>query len=123
MDNEKEKDEIQEMFAKQLEARENMESNKEDVEEKYDKKSPKFHLTEIISPIVAIIICIISCIFSNYFWYGPFFGLIFAFLGVYICKRKGDISLGIRILNVVAVALCFFLGGLWVIMYLSKMMG
>ena len=121
MDNEKEKDEIQEMFSRQLEAMENRDDY-DNSEEKKDDKPQKVHFTEVISPIVAIIICIISCIFSNYFWYGPYFGLIFAFLGIYMCHRKGDVSLGIRILNVVAVALCFFLGGLWVIMYISKMM-
>ena len=123
MDNEKEKDEIQEMFAKQLEARENSEDYEDEVEEKEDKKSPNGHFTEIISPIIAILICIASCIFSNYFWYGPYFGLIFAFLGVYICKKKDDVSRGIRILNVAAVALCFFLGGLWVVMLAVKYMG
>ena len=120
MDNEKEKDEIQEMFAKQLEARENSDNYEEEKEEPIDKKSPYGHFTEIISPIIAILICIASCIFSNYFWYGPYFGLIFAFLGVLICARKGGVSLGIRILNVVAVALCFFLGGFWFVMFLAK---
>ena len=120
MDNEKEKDEIQEMFARQLEARENSDYYEE--EEKEEKKPSKVHFTEIISPIIAILICIASCIFSNYFWYGPYFGLIFAFLGDYICKKKGDVSTGIRILNVIAVALCFFLGGLWVIMYIANNM-
>ena len=120
MDNEKEKDEIQEMFARQLEARENSEDYQEEEEKKVDRKSPYGHSTEIISPIIAILICIASCIFSNYFWYGPYFGLIFAFLGVYICKRKGEVNLGIRILNVVAVALCFFLGGLWLVMFFAN---
>ena len=118
MDNEKEKDEIQEMFSRQLEAME----ERGDYEEEEKSKPASSHVTEIVSPIIAIIICILSCIFSNYFWYGPYFGLIFAFLGVYICRKKGDVNLGIRILNVVAVAMCFFLGGLWAIMYVSKIL-
>lgn len=119
MDNEKEKDEIQEMFSKQLEARENQEIE----DEENITPNGKVHFTEIISPIVAILICIASCIFASHFWYGPYFGLIFAFLGVYICRKKRNVNLGIRILNVVAVALCFFLGGLWIVMYLTKLMG
>lgn len=114
MDNKKEKDEIQEMFSKQLEARENQEI---EYEEENPTPSGKVHFTEIISPIVAIILGVMS--FFNIFWYLAYFGLIFAVLGLYICKKKGA-SVGVRILNTGALAICFFLGGLWLMMFVIK---
>ena len=114
MDNGKEKDEIQEMFSKQLEARENQELEEEDG---VSAPKGKTHFTEIISPIVGIILGGLS--FLNRFWYMAYFGLIFAVLGLYICKKKGA-SIGIRILNTAALAICFFLGGLWLMMFAIK---
>lgn len=112
MDNEKEKDEIQEMFSRALEAKENSEEN-EDVEEE------KIHYTEIISPIIALILGALSII--DKLWFTAYFGIIFAGLGIYMCKKKGA-SRGIILLSVIALALCFFLGGLWIILYvLSKL--
>lgn len=114
MDNEKEKDEIQEMFSKQLEARENQELEEED---EVAAPNGKVHFTEIISPIVGLILGGLS--FFNRFWYMAYFGLIFSVLGLYVCRKKGA-SKGIRILNTAALAVCFFLGGLWLMMFVIK---
>ena len=113
MDNEKEKDEVQEMFSRALEAKENSE---ESIDETIEEK---VHYTEIISPIIALLLGILS-IFDK-LWFTAYFGIIFAGLGIYMCKKKGA-SRGIILLSVIALALCFFLGGLWIILYvLSKL--
>ena len=112
---EKEKDEVQEMFSRALEARENIEAEEEENEEVEGKKS--VHYTEIISPIVALGLGIMS-IFDK-FWFTAYFGLIFAVLGIYICKKKGA-NRGIILFNVAALALCFFMGGLWIVLYASS---
>ncbi len=114
MDNEKEKDEIQEMFSKQLEARENLEAEEED-----DRPTGKTHFTEIISPIVALILGIAALF--NLFWFTAYFGLIFAVLGLYICKKKG-VNRGIVLLNVIALAVCFFIGGFWIMLNVLKVL-
>ena len=115
MDNEKEKDEIQEMFSRALEAKE----NSDDFEEEDEVEVEKVHYTDIVSPIIALVLGGLSII--DKLWFTAYFGIIFAGLGIFMCKKKGA-SRGIILLNVIALALCFFLGGLWVILYiLSKL--
>lgn len=108
----KEKDEVQEMFSKALEARENSEEEFEEEDEKEE-----IHYTELISPILAIILGILS-IFDK-LWFTAYFGIIFAGLGIFMCKKKGA-SRGIILFNVIALALCFFMGGLWIILYVMS---
>ena len=115
MDN-NEKDEIQEMFSKALEAKE----NQEQLEEK-DDEPKEVHYTDIISPIVGLILGIIS-IFDQ-LWFTAYFGLIFCGLGIYMCRKKREsLNRGILLLNVIALAICFFMSGMWIVLLvLSKM--
>ena len=109
---EKEKDEVQEMFSKALEARENSEG----IEEEETEKEP-VHYTELISPIIAFILGIMS-IFDK-LWFTAYFGIIFAGIGLFMCKKKGA-NRGIILFNVIALALCFFMGGLWLMLYVMS---
>ena len=113
MDNEKEKDEIQEMFSRALEAKE----NSDDFEEEDEVEVEKVHYTEIVSPIIALVLGGLSII--DKLWFTAYFGIIFAGLGIFMCKKKGA-SRGIILFNVIALALCFFMGGLWIILYVMS---
>ena len=105
------------MFSRTLEANE----QKEIEEGNKKEENPKYNLhhTEIISPIIAIILGLASLL--DKFWFFAYFGLIFAVLGIFLCNKKKEyLNRGILILNVVALAICFFVGGLWIMMYISS---
>lgn len=111
-ENEIEEDNIQQTF---LNAFENQ-AIEEEEEEIYDS-----HHIEIIGPTVALILFALS--FWDKMWFASYFGLIFGGVGIFGCKKKsGYVSRGIVLLNVISVALCFFISGLWLILLLlSKM--
>lgn len=116
----KEKDEIQQMFESQLKSQEEQDIIEE--EEQQDEYTVNTHYTEIIGPVIALILGGMSVV--NIFWFTAYFGIIFAGIGTYACKKKaGMISKFIVGLNIFALALCFFLGGLWLIMFVDKKIG
>lgn len=120
MDDNKEKDEVQEMFSKQLEAKE-LEEIEEEENEKNTKVSGETHYTDIISPIIGLILGIASLF--DQLWFTAYFGLIFCGLGIYMCKKKKEsLNRGILLLNVIALAVCFFMGGMWIILLIMNKM-
>ena len=115
-DKDVEKDEVQEMFSRALERQDEQniidEENEEEVE-------PNTHGSEIVAPIIASIFAIAS-VFSK-FWYASYFGFIFVGVGLYSCKKKGSfLKKPVLIFNIIAMAACFFIGALWIILYLLK---
>jgi hypothetical protein len=115
-DKDYEKDEVHEMFSKALERQDEQniidEENEEEVE-------PNTHGSEIVAPIIAFVFAIAS-LFSK-FWYASYFGFIFVGVGLYSCKKKGSfLKKHILILNVLAMAACFFIGALWIVLYILK---
>ena len=91
-------------------------------EENREIVAPNTHYVEIISPTIAYIAAIAS--FFGKFWYTAYFGIIFACIGIYICKkRNGFLNKGVLLYNILAFALCMILGGLWVCLYVGKLAG
>lgn len=121
MDDNKEKDEVQEMFSKTLEAREQEEIEQEDDEINKPNNGSEAHYTDVIAPIIGLLLGIAS-IFDK-LWFTAYFGLIFCGLGIYMCKKKQEsLSRGILLFNVIAFAVCFFMGGFWIILLLMNKM-
>ena len=119
-DKEKEKDNVEEIFNNMLK-RQDEENIKKEEQEQNEKKELNTHKTEIIAPTIAIILGIMAIF--DVMWFTAYFGLLFSGLGIYICRKyRNSIRQGIVIYNVIAFAFCFFLGGLWIIMYLGKIM-
>ena len=118
MDDNKEKDEVSEIFNRALEIQD---QKKIDEEEEQEEVIPKTRNAEIFAPIVAIILAGAS--FFDMFWFAAYFGLIFSGVGIYMCRKKGIyLQQWVRILNVIAFALCLLIGGLWIVMYIGKKM-
>ena len=118
MDDNKEKDEVEEIFNRALEIQD--QKNIIEEEEKEDE-IPNTHNIEIIAPIASLILAIAS--FFDMFWFAAYFGLIFSGVGIFMCKKKGEyLQTWVRIINILAFALCLFIGGIWIIMYIGKKM-
>ena len=116
MDDNKEKDEVEEIFNRALEIQD---QKNIDEEEEKEEEIPKTHNVEIFAPIVSIVLAIASLF--DMFWFTAYFGLIFAGVGVFMCRKKGEyLQTWVRILNIVAFAMCVFIGGLWIVMYIGK---
>ena len=119
MDDNKEKDEVQEMFSRALEAKEQEEIENEEFEN--DNNGGETHYTDIIAPIVGLLLGIASII--DKIWFTAYFGLIFCGLGIYMCKKKQEsLSRGILLFNVISLAVCFFMGGFWIILLIMHKM-
>lgn len=116
----KEKDNVDEIFNNMLK-RQDEENIRKEEQEQEEKKELNTHKTEIIAPTIAIILGIMSIF--DIMWFTSYFGLLFSALGLYICRKYSDsIGRGVVIYNVISFALCFFIGGLWIIMYIGKIM-
>ena len=118
MDDNKEKDEVEEIFNRALEIQD---QKKIDEEEEQEEVIPKTGNAEIFAPIIAIILAVASLF--DMFWFTAYFGLIFCGVGIYMCRKKGAyIQQWVRILNIVAFIMCFLIGGMWIVMYIGKKM-
>jgi predicted histidine transporter YuiF (NhaC family) len=118
MNDEKEKDEVEEIFNRALEIQD---QKKIDEEEEKEDEIPNTHNLEYIAPIASIILAVAS--FFDLFWFAAYFGLIFSGVGIFMCKKKREyIQPWVILLNVIALAMCVLVGGLWIIMYISKNM-
>ena len=102
MDDNKEKDEVEEIFNRALEIQD---QKKIDEEEEQEEVIPKTGNAEIFAPIIAIILAVASLF--DMFWFTAYFGLIFCGVGIYMCRKKGAyIQQWVRILNIVAFIMC-----------------
>ena len=109
-----EKDEVDEIFSKALERQDQQKIIEEDNQEEVE---PDTHNSEIIAPIIAYVFAIVS-IFAK-FWYASYFGFIFVGVGLFSCKKKGSfLKKPVLLMNVIAFMLCFFMSGLWIILYI-----
>ncbi|MCR5307490.1 MAG: hypothetical protein K6E24_00650 [bacterium] len=119
MNDDKEKDEIQEIFNRALERQDQKDLEEE---ENAEEEIPNTHHAEYIAPSVAIALALASLF--DVVWFAAYFGLLFSCIGLYVCKKKNEYVeiKGTIIYNVVAFALCILLGGLWIVMYISKKM-
>ena len=113
----KEKDEVEEIFNRALEIQDERKAIEE--EEEVDE-APDTHHVEIIAPTIATILAILS-IAIDLIWFATYFGILFSLVGIYICNtNKGYIKKGIVIYNILAFALSFLVGGVWIVLYLFR---
>lgn len=118
MDENKEKDEVEEIFNRALEIQD--EKNIQE-EENAEEEEPYTHNVEYIAPSIAIVLAIASIF--NILWFTAYFGVLFAGIGIYICKKRdGHLKRWVLLYNVIALALSFFLGGMWIVLYLTKLL-
>ncbi|MBP5445298.1 MAG: hypothetical protein J6Y28_03915 [Acholeplasmatales bacterium] len=109
----KEKDEVEEIFSKALERQDQQNILDEEEQEEVEADT---HNTEIIAPIIAYIFAIASII--DKFWYASYFGFIFVGVGLFSCKlKKSFLKKWVLLMNVFALAACFFMSGFWIILY------
>ena len=117
MNDEKEKDEIEEIFGRALERQDQQKIDEEEAEE---EEIPNTHNVEYIAPTVAIVLAIASLF--DLFWFAAYFGILFSGIGIYVCKKKNEYVTikGLIIYNVLALALSLIVGGMWIVMYMAK---
>ena len=117
MDDNKEKDEVEEIFNRALEIQDEKKAIEE--EEEIDE-APDTHHVELVAPTIAVILAILSIIF-DVVWFAAYFGILFSLVGIYICNtNKGYIRKGIILYNVIAFALSFLVGAVWIVLYLFR---
>ena len=117
MIDEKEKDEVEEIFSRALERQDQQEIEDEENEE---EEIPNTHNVEYIAPTVSIVLAITSLF--DLFWFAAYFGILFSGIGIFVCKKKSEYVTikGLIIYNILAFALSLIVGGIWIVMYLSK---
>ena len=118
MEDNKEKDEVEEIFNRAIEIQdEKMIQEQENQEE----EEPDTHNIELYAPAIAIVLAGVSII--SIMWFTAYFGILFSGIGIYMCRKKNEfLKRSVLLFNVIAFALSFFMGGMWIVLYLTKLM-
>lgn len=118
MDDNKEKDEVEEIFNRALEIQDN---KKIEEEENKEEEEPDTHNIEYIAPSIALALAIASIF--GILWFTSYFAILFSGIGIYICKKRiGYLKKWVLLYNVIVFAISFFLGGMWIMLYVAKLL-